>query len=146
VQCLPTCSVGRSAERHNARYSGLATAACHQTVSVKAWCLRHSSDTGLHGFREIQNWYTVNCLLAFLSVCLPASTTVGTTGRFSLEFDIMVRKNNMIIKRIIEAKVMFNNKHQLLCSNNLSLEIKKELIKSCIWSVALYGSETWKSS
>jgi hypothetical protein len=32
---------------------------------------------------------------------------------------------------------------QLLCSNNLSLEIKKELIKSCIWSVALYGSETW---
>jgi len=41
------------------------------------------------------------------------------------------------------VKVMFNNKKQLLCSNNLSLEMKKELIKSCIWSVALYGSETW---
>ena len=27
--------------------------------------------------------------------------------------------------------------------HNLSLEIKKTLIKSCIWSVALYGSETW---
>ena len=38
---------------------------------------------------------------------------------------------------------MFNNKKQLHCSNNLSLEIKKKLIKSCIWSVALYGSETW---
>ena len=37
---------------------------------------------------------------------------------------------------------MFNNKKQLLCSNNLSLEMKKKLIKSCIWSVALYGSET----
>ena len=38
---------------------------------------------------------------------------------------------------------MFNNKRQLLCSNNLSLEIKKELIKSCVWSVALYRSEKW---
>jgi hypothetical protein len=38
---------------------------------------------------------------------------------------------------------MFNNKKHLLCSNNLSLKIKKKLIKSCIWSVALYGSETW---
>ena len=54
------------------------------------------------------------------------------------------RKNQeYIIQRIKEAKVMFNNKKQLLCSNNLSLEIKKKLIKSCIWSVALYGSETW---
>jgi hypothetical protein len=36
-----------------------------------------------------------------------------------------------------------NNKKQLLCSNNLSLEMKKKLTKNCIWSVALYGSETW---
>jgi len=36
-----------------------------------------------------------------------------------------------------------NNKKQLLFLNNLSLEIKKKLIKSCIWSVALYRSETW---
>ena len=42
----------------------------------------------------------------------------------------------------MEAKVIFNNKNQLLCSNNFSLEIKKELMRSCIWSVALYGSET----
>ena len=46
-------------------------------------------------------------------------------------------------KEIQEAKVMFNNKKQLLCSKNLSLEIKKKLIKSCIWSVVLYASETW---
>ena len=48
-----------------------------------------------------------------------------------------------IMQRIKEAKVMFNNKKQLLCSNNFSLEMKKKLIKSRIWSVALYGSETW---
>jgi len=38
---------------------------------------------------------------------------------------------------------MFSNKKQLLCSNNLSLEMKKKLIKSCNWNVALCGSETW---
>ena len=38
---------------------------------------------------------------------------------------------------------MFINKKQTLCSKNLSLEMKKKLIKSCIWSVARYGSETW---
>jgi hypothetical protein len=47
-----------------------------------------------------------------------------------------------IIQRTKENKVMFNSKKQLLCSNKLSLEMKKKLIKSCIWSVALYGSET----
>jgi hypothetical protein len=49
-----------------------------------------------------------------------------------------------IMRKIREAKVMFNNKKRLLlCSNNLSLEMKKTLIKSCIWSVALCGSKTW---
>ena len=38
---------------------------------------------------------------------------------------------------------MFNNVKQPQCSNNLTLEIKKELIKSSIWSVALYGLEIW---
>ena len=52
-------------------------------------------------------------------------------------------KNKLdIIQQIKEAKVMFNNKKQLLCSNNLSLEMEKKLIKSCIWSVAVCGSET----
>jgi hypothetical protein len=46
-----------------------------------------------------------------------------------------------IIQRTKEDKVIFNNKKQLLCSNNLNFEIKKKLIKSFIWSVALYGSE-----
>ena len=32
-----------------------------------------------------------------------------------------------IIQRVKEAKIMFNNKNQLLCSNNLSLEIKRNL-------------------
>ena len=37
---------------------------------------------------------------------------------------------------------MINNKNQLLCSNNRSLEMKKKLMKSCMCSVAVCGSET----
>ena len=48
-----------------------------------------------------------------------------------------------IIQRIKEAEVMFNNKKQLQCSKYLSLEMKKKLIKNCIWSVCLYGSAIW---
>jgi len=48
-----------------------------------------------------------------------------------------------LIQRVKEAKVMFNNKKQLLCSNNLSLEMKEGLMSSRIWSVAVCGSETW---
>ena len=33
-----------------------------------------------------------------------------------------------LIQRIKEAKIMFNNKKQLLCSKNLILEMKKKLI------------------
>ena len=45
------------------------------------------------------------------------------------------------IKYIIQR--VKDNKKQLICSNKLILEIKKnKIIKSCIWSFALYGSET----
>ena len=47
------------------------------------------------------------------------------------------------MQRIKEDKVMFNNKKQLMCWNDLSLEMEKKFIKSFIWSVALYGLETW---
>ena len=52
------------------------------------------------------------------------------------------KRKESITQRIKEAKVLINNKKQLLCSNNHSLEIKKKLISSCICSVTLYGSET----
>ena len=48
-----------------------------------------------------------------------------------------------IIQRIKEAKVMFNNTKQLFCLNNLSLKMKKKIIKSCICSVSLCRSGMW---
>jgi len=46
-----------------------------------------------------------------------------------------------ITQRGKEDKIIFNNREQLLSSNNLGLEIKKETYKSCILSIALFGSE-----
>jgi hypothetical protein len=68
---------------------------------------------------------------------VPKFKNVGSTFREDVE------NKEDIIQRVKEPKIMFNNKKQLLCSNNLVLEIKYKLTKSCIWSVDLYGSEKW---
>ncbi|KAG1662190.1 Zinc finger protein 570 [Nymphon striatum] len=44
--------------------------------------------------------------------------------------------------RIAMAKQAFMKRKELLIKN-ISLYLKKRLVKSLIWSVALYGSETW---
>jgi len=40
------------------------------------------------------------------------------------------------------AKAAFNKKTVFFASI-LDLELKKKLVNCCIWSIALYGSETW---
>ncbi|MDR5124748.1 reverse transcriptase domain-containing protein, partial [Salmonella enterica subsp. enterica serovar Typhimurium] len=49
---------------------------------------------------------------------------------------------NEIRSRIAMAKAAFNKKITLLTSK-LSLELRKKLVMCYIWSIALYGSETW---
>ena len=44
--------------------------------------------------------------------------------------------------RIAMAKAAFNKKRALFTST-LDLELKKKLVKCYIWSIALYGAETW---
>ena len=44
--------------------------------------------------------------------------------------------------RIAMAKAAFNKKRALLTST-LDLELRKKLVKCYIWSIALYGAETW---
>ncbi|KAL1448654.1 hypothetical protein WDU94_014026 [Cyamophila willieti] len=56
------------------------------------------------------------------------------------------RSSNDIKQRISLAKIAFNKKKSILCSNNIDIKIKKQLIKTLVWSVALYGSETWTIS
>ena len=47
-----------------------------------------------------------------------------------------------IKSRIAMAKAAFNNKKTLFTSK-LYLNLRKKLVKCYIWSMALYGAETW---
>jgi hypothetical protein len=40
------------------------------------------------------------------------------------------------------AEEAFNRKTSLLTSK-LNIELKNKLVRCCVWSIALYGSETW---
>jgi hypothetical protein len=44
--------------------------------------------------------------------------------------------------RIAMAKAAFNKKRALFTST-LILELRKKLVKCYVWSIALYGAETW---
>jgi hypothetical protein len=44
--------------------------------------------------------------------------------------------------RIAMAKEAFN-KRKTLFTSKLDLELRKKLVKCYIWSIALYGVETW---
>jgi hypothetical protein len=44
--------------------------------------------------------------------------------------------------RIAMAKAAFNKKRTLFTST-LGLELSKKLVKCSVWSIALYGTETW---
>ena len=52
------------------------------------------------------------------------------------------RCNCEIKCRITMAKAAFNKKRALFTST-LALELRKKLVKCYIWSIALYGVETW---
>jgi hypothetical protein len=47
-----------------------------------------------------------------------------------------------IKSRIALAKAAFNKKRALF-TNKMDLELRKKLVKCYIWSIALYGAETW---
>ena len=47
-----------------------------------------------------------------------------------------------IKSRIVMAKVAFNKKKNLFTSK-LGLNLRKKLVKRYVWSMVLYGAETW---
>ena len=47
-----------------------------------------------------------------------------------------------IRSRIVMGKQAFGDKKRLL-TGNMNLDLKKKIVKSTIWSVVLYGAETW---
>ena len=53
------------------------------------------------------------------------------------------RCRNEINSRIAQAKAAFNSKKGLLTSNAVKLSTRKHLLRMFVWSVLLYGSESW---
>ncbi|KAF0750315.1 Uncharacterized protein FWK35_00037690, partial [Aphis craccivora] len=56
------------------------------------------------------------------------------------------RSKDEILSRIAQAKRAFQNKKHLLTTNSMDLEVRKRFLKIYIWSIALYGCETWTIS
>ncbi|VVC42051.1 Hypothetical protein CINCED_3A009450 [Cinara cedri] len=48
-----------------------------------------------------------------------------------------------IVSRINQAKCAFNKKKNLFTPRRIDINIRKNLIKTYVWSVVLYGSENW---
>ena len=70
---------------------------------------------------------------------------VGEVSQFKYLGSIITQEGNcsMEIKsRIAQGKVAFERERRTLIGK-LRMELKKRFVKSFIWSVALYGSETW---
>lgn len=81
---------------------------------------------------------------AHLSIKLQ-SNTIEQVTRFKYLGSLITsdsRCTEDIIQRIAMAKKAFNSKKHLL-KGKMSKKAKKQLIKVYIWSIALYGSETW---
>lgn len=53
------------------------------------------------------------------------------------------RSSKEIISRIAQAKNAFYKKKNLFTAKNISLDVRKQMLKTYVWSVALYGSESW---
>jgi hypothetical protein len=57
--------------------------------------------------------------------------------------DGKLKKKKEIKSRKGQAKKAFLLKSKLLTTTNVDLRTRKRLIKTYVWSTALYGSETW---
>ena len=55
----------------------------------------------------------------------------------------MVDPDMEIKCRIEMARAAFNKMRNLFCNDNINLKLRQRMIKCYVWSVLLYGCETW---
>ena len=53
------------------------------------------------------------------------------------------RSTNKIKRRIVLAKQAFMDLGYILCDKKMSFRIRFRLLECCVWSVFLYGCESW---
>ena len=70
------------------------------------------------------------------------NTPILTHIRTYIHTYIYIYIHTYIKSRIAIAKAAFNKK-RALCTSTFDLKLRKELVKCYIWSIALYGAETW---
>lgn len=56
------------------------------------------------------------------------------------------RCNEEIKRRICEAKKVFQKMRNILSNRHLSIKTRSRAVKTYVWSVLMYGSETWTIS
>jgi hypothetical protein len=56
------------------------------------------------------------------------------------------RCKDEILSRIAQAKRAFQKKRHILTTNSMDLEVRKRFLKIYVWSITLYGCETWTIS
>ena len=54
------------------------------------------------------------------------------------------RSTNEIKRRIAPAKQAFNSKRGLLTNKHINVDIRKKFVETYVWSVLMYGCETWQ--
>lgn len=74
------------------------------------------------------------------------NTSIEQVKEFCYLGSVITHDNRTSIdikKRITLAKQAFMKKYSLLTSKHLQLETRKRFIKTFVWSILLYGCETW---
>jgi len=52
------------------------------------------------------------------------------------------RTTREIVSRIIQVECVFQNMKNMFISRNIRIKVRRTLLKTYVWSIALYGSET----
>ena len=75
-----------------------------------------------------------------------AGKAIGRVERFKFLGSIVTNDSNSsteINVRLAIARQVMRQLTEIWKSAEISLKLKKQLVKSLVWSIALYGSESW---
>jgi len=98
---------------------------CNNVKKTKVMCISH---TGNHKLKILVEGQRVEQVTQFKYL----GSVISSDGY--CEKDIR--------SRIVMGKQAFGNKKKLL-TGDMNLDLKKKIVKCTIWSVVLYGAETW---
>jgi hypothetical protein len=139
------CTIG-GRDIWNLRYADDTTliATSHDELVKQAESLRkHSLKFGLKINPAKTHMMVINCEPQTINL---DGADVNCVDSFNYLGSIITNDNNSSVeikKRIAVAKATTSKLVPIWKSGSISLQLKKQLIKALVWSVVLYGSESW---